>query len=179
MEIFVKRYSKNSIVISLMLIILSLFLIIKPDDSLIFVVKLFGCILMINGIIHFITYFISSRKLDSFSFDLIQGVVSFIAGIVLFVNPVLVNSILPFIIGAWIIIESIIKFQISFNIRTITENWKTTLILSIILFAIGILIIFNPFKAAVSVARLCGIVLLISEIISFINSIIFISKLSK
>ena len=175
MEVFVKRYSKNSIAISLLLIILSLFLIIKPDESLIFVVKLFGCVLILNGIVHFITYFATSRKLDSFSFELVQGVVSLIAGIVLFVNPVLVNSILPFIIGAWIIIESIIKFQIAFNINSLTSKWAVALVLSIVLFIAGLLIIFNPFGTAVTIARLCGIFLLISEVISLIDSIFFIN----
>lgn len=178
MEVFVRRYSKNSVVISLLLIILSLFLIIKPDDSLIFVVRLFGCVLIINGIVHFITYFATSKKIDNFSFELVQGVVSLIAGIVLFVNPILVNSILPFIIGAWIIIESIIKFQIAFNVRSISPRWKISLLLSIVLFLIGILIMLNPFGTAITIARLCGICLLISEIISLVNSIFFIN-LSK
>lgn len=177
MEVYVKKYSKNSMIISILLIILSLFLIIKPDESLIFVVKLFGCILMLNGIVHCITYFASSKELTSFSFELVQGIISLIAGIVLFVNPVLVNSILPIIIGAWIIIESIINIQISLNIRSVSSNYLLSLILSILLFLIGIIIIINPFGTAITVARLCGIILLISELISLINSICFVKNL--
>lgn len=175
MEVFVKRYSKNSIAISILVIILSLFLIINPDESLRFVVQLFGIILILNGIVHFITYFVASRKLDSFSFELIQGVISLMAGIILFVNPLLVNSILTFIIGAFIIIESIIKFQIAFNIRNLTSKWKIALLLSILLFLIGLLITFNPFGTIITIARLCGIFLFISGIISLINSIFFIN----
>ena len=61
MKDFVKTYSKNSILTSILLIVLALSLIFKPSASLNFLMIVIGIVLAINGAYHTISYFRSSK----------------------------------------------------------------------------------------------------------------------
>lgn len=174
---FIRRYSANTLVVSVLLLIFSLFLIVKPVASLNFIMILLGCITVVDGIIHIISYFSTSAELKMFSFELVQGVLGSILGFVFIFYPEMIVSFLPFIIGAWIIVEGIIKFQFSFNIRgSEFGNWIMPLCISILTIILGFAIIFNPFGTAIAITSLAGIFLLVSEILNIIESIYVIVK---
>lgn len=174
---FIRKYSANTLVVSVLLLILSLFLIIKPVTSLNFIMVLLGCITVLDGIIHIVSYFSTSSELKMFSFELVQGILGSILGFVFIFNPELIVSFLPFIIGAWIIVEGIIKFQFSFNIRgSELGNWFMPLCISILTIILGFIIVFNPFGTAIAITSLAGIFLLISEILNIVESIYVIVK---
>ncbi|MDO4282174.1 MAG: DUF308 domain-containing protein [Clostridia bacterium] len=172
MKELLKKFAKSSLVISLALIILALFLIFKPTESLNFIVIVVGIILAIVGLIHTISYFSASKEFKSLSFELIQGIVLISVGIIFIIKPNLINEFLASLVGAWIIIQSIIRFQFAFNLKAIeNKNWSLMLILSIVTFILGIIIIFNPFATLVAVTTISGVMLLISEIINVLESI--------
>lgn len=178
MELFIKKYSKNSLVISILLLILSLFLIFKPAESLNFMVIFLGSIIILDGIIHMVSYFFSTpQEFRTFSFELLQGVIAIILGLVFVVNPTLITGILPFIIGAWIIVESLIRFQFALNIRKIeNSNWFVLTLVAVLTGVIGLVVILNPFGTAVAITALAGILLLSSEIINIIEAIYIMRK---
>lgn len=172
MKDLLKKFAKSSLVISIVLIILALFLIFKPTESLNFIVILIGIVLAILGIMHMISYFSSSKEFKSLSFELIEGIAYICTGILLIINPNLINEFLATLVGAWMIIQSIIRFQFAFNLKAIdNKGWAVMLILSIITFILGVVIIFNPFATLIAVTTICGIMLLISELINIYESI--------
>ncbi|MBO5478953.1 MAG: DUF308 domain-containing protein [Clostridia bacterium] len=174
---FIRKYSANTLIVSILLLLFSLFLIIKPVTSLNFIMILLGCITVLDGIIHIISYFSSSAEFRAFSFELVQGILGTLLGFVFIFNPQIIVSFLPFIIGAWIIVEGIIKFQFSFNIKgNEAGNWVILLLLSILTIILGFIIIFNPFGTAIAITTLAGIFLLVSEIVNIIESIYVLAK---
>ena len=177
MEDYIKRYSKYTVLLSLVLIIMSIFLIAKPEEFLNTIMILIGILLIVSGIIQIISYFSSPKELKAFSLKLLLGFISIILGIIVIVNTSLINTILTGIIGAWIIIQSIIKLQIAINLKEMANNnWKAVVILSILTLILGIIIIFNPFGAIIAIGRISGITLLVSECINLFESI-FMLKL--
>jgi uncharacterized membrane protein HdeD (DUF308 family) len=160
-----------------MLLLLSLLLIINPEGLLSFVVNFFGIIIILDGIIHIVSYFATSSEFRAFSFELVQGILGTILGFVIIFNPQIIISFLPFIIGAWIIVEGIIRFQFAFNTKgTEEKGWGILLLLSILTIILGFVIIFNPFGTAVTVTKIAGIILFISEFLNIIESIYIICK---
>ena len=167
---FIKKYGRNSILISVLLIILSLFLIFSPTTSLNVIMIAIGVILAVNGIFHSIAYFSGPKELKMFSFELTEGVLSLIIGIIFIFNPSIINTFLSLIIGAWIILKSITSIQLSLNIRESTSNWILMLVVSIVTLFLGIIMLFNPFAANILVTA-CGIMLLIFETINIVETI--------
>lgn len=175
---YIKRYSKGSIVLSICLIILSLFLIFKPDISLSVLFIVLGCFILVIGVMHAISYFSSSKEFKAFSFELIEGIIYIILGLVLIFNPNIIKAFLPIIIGCWMIINSIVRFQLAFNLKSSDNpSWTLMLILSFVTLILGIIMVINPFASMAALTMICGIMLLVSEIINIVEAISVIRHL--
>ena len=65
--------------------------------------------MIINGISYFVTYFGSDKEYRLFSFDLIIGILTILAGILVFMYRTSLIGIFPIILGIWIIASNIFK----------------------------------------------------------------------
>ena len=169
MNDFITKYSRNSIIISVLIIVFSLFLIFSPTVSITIIVVIIGIILAANGIMHILTYFSSPKELKMFSFELAIGVILLLVGLVFIFKPEIINSFLAFIIGTWVILKSITSIQLALNMKNSTDKWHIPLILAIFTFIIGIVMLFNPFATSSILVSACGTVLLLSEIANIIE----------
>lgn len=177
MNSFIRKYSANTLIVSFLLLVLSLFLFLQPAASLNFIINLLGCIAILDGIIHIVSYILTPSETKSYSFELIQGILVALIGFVFVYNPQIVASFLPIIVGAWIIMEGMVKFQFSFNLKaTGSNNWLMILLLSILSMIFGLIVIFNPFGTAITITALIGIFLFISQVLNIIESIYVIRK---
>lgn len=174
---FLKKYEKESIIISILLAIVAIFLIARPGIALSTAITLFAIVFIVDGIINVISYMMEDLEIRAFSNELIMGILLVILGIIILLNQPLFISILPIMIGIWIFIKSIIKFQLAINLKSaVAEKWGLLLVSSILMCILGILIIVNPFEAIVTLTRFIGIMLLVAEIVDICESIYFLNK---
>ena len=90
-----------------------------------------------------------------------------------------IASIIPFVLGVLIVINSTAKIDYSFKLKKNKNNlWISTLIVALIAFVCGILLIFNPFAGAEFITKIIGAILLIYAILDIISTI-RISKVLK
>lgn len=166
-------YKFISLIVSIAIVCFSIFIIIQPEISVLVAIISLGSIVLIDGLLHIISYFRKSREERTISIELIRGILSSLIGLMIIINPVMFSSFLPIIIGIWIVIQSIVKLQFAFTMKAVSEkNWIIVLLLSIITLLLGLFIIFNPFSIVVALTTICGIILLISEILNIIEIIL-------
>ena len=104
--------------------------------------------------------------------DIVYGIGMAILGIIVISNPKGVASIIPFILGVLIIINSAAKLQYSLELKKDNNNlWNSTMILSLITLLCGILLVFNPFRGAEFITKVVGIILFIYAITDIISSL--------
>lgn len=174
---YLKKYEKKSIIASIILIIVAIFLMAKPGIALTTAVTIFGIIFLIEGIIRVISYIMEEPEIRAFSGELMMGILLTIFGLIILLNKVLFISIIPIMTGIWIIIRSIMKFQFAINLKAASaEKWELMLISSIIMCVLGVLVIINPFEAVVVLTRFIGIMILITEAVDIFESIYFLSR---
>lgn len=172
MKKYIRKLERNSIIVSLLLIILALGLIFKPAELITMLIKLFGIILGVTGIIHIIAYYNVGNKFDMFKFTLVQGIVETCVGIYFIFRSIVVQNIFPIVIGIWIIYQGALKFQLSSNLKNMgEEEWISILITAICSLILGMIIICNPFASSIAITTIGGVILLISEIINCAESI--------
>ena len=177
---YVKKYEGCSIVVSVLMICLSLFLVFKPLESLEVFTVIFAIIILLSGLGYLISYFTISKESRLFSIDLLLGLVTIISGIMLLVYKKDVISIFPVILGIWIIISNLFKLQLSINLSLFLDNTYLGLVLITILMIIfGLLLIINPFASFMTITVTVGTLLLITEVVNLIESIYVIIKLNK
>ncbi len=173
----IKKYEKMSIATSILLIIFALCLIFRPQASLNFMVIVIGVFLALSGIVHIVSYFTSDNEFKSISTELIEGTIYTVLGLFLIFKPAILNEFLAIIVGAWLLIQFIIKFQFAFNLKSLNSPaWSLMLISSIGHLIFGLLMIFNPFASIVTLTTIAGIILLISEISNIFESIYLLSR---
>ncbi len=177
---YIKKYEGCSIVVSVLMICLSLFLMFKPLKSLEVFTVIFAIIILLSGLGYLISYFTISKESRLFSIDLLLGLVTIISGIMLLVYKKDVINVFPIILGIWIIISNLFKLQLSINLSLFLDNTYLGLVLITILMIIfGLLLIINPFASFMTITVTAGTLLLITEVINLIESIYVIIKLNK
>ena len=177
---YIKKYEGCSIIVSILMICLSLFLMFKPLESLEVFTVIFAIIILLSGLGYLISYFTISKESRLFSIDLLLGLVTIISGIMLLVYKKDVINVFPIILGIWIIISNLFKLQLSINLSLFLDNAYLGLVLiTILMIVFGLLLIINPFASFMTITVTAGTLLLITEVINLIESIQIIIKLNK
>lgn len=180
MEKYVRKLGRNSIVFSMILLVFGLFMFVKPISTINILMITFGCLLVVDGLVHLISYFSIKNDYRFFSGELAQAIIYIILGFVLVCNYDKISGLLPIILGIWIIVESIFKLQIALNIRDVYDShWGMVLSMSIINGLLGMIILFNPFESLAVLTMACGAILMIVEVISIFEDITIISRVGK
>ncbi len=177
---FVKKFELYSILTSILMIILSLFLIFKPIKSIETFVMLFSLILAINGVIAICTYFTIDSEERMFSFDLLGGITFVISGVLVFIYRSSLTEVFPIMLGIYVIVSSLFKLQLSINLMGVKDsNWLLLIIMSILNMILGVLLITYPFESIKTITSLYGVFLLISEVISLVEELIVLIRIKK
>ncbi len=164
---------RSSLITSIVLVVIGVFLIVKPEEILSLISIIIGIGLVVMGIFGVVNFIKDIQDNNPMSLDLIYGALCLIVGSVLITNTKIVGSILPIVLGIWMVINSIIKAQYATILKEDNNReWQLTLIISILTLVCGILFIFNPFKGAAVLTQIIGTILVIYSVMDIINIII-------
>ena len=178
MREMLKKMFTLSIFSSILFIVIGLLLFFKPGDTLKTISYVIGGLILVFGIFGVARFTKSEKK--GLNFDLIYAILSFIAGLIIIFNPEALASIIPIVLGIWIVINSAIKIQYSFYIKTDTsKKWVATLTMSLITLICGIVLLFNPFKAASYVAQAVGLFIIVYAVIDLVETFMLKTKQPK
>lgn len=171
-----KHYKIWAIVLSVCMIVLGLVMIFWPEISALVVCYGMGGICVAMGIYEIIRYFDLGPVGILFRHDLLVGILSLLAGVLLLSHPLGVMTILPVILGFYIILAGVSSIQTSVEARRFgLRSWWVSLLLGIAGTLLGILMIFDPFSGANALMVFIGISLAVTGIEN-IYTVICISK---
>lgn len=163
-----KSMYRTSVVFSIILCLIGIFLLSKPEVTLHAISYVIGIILIVWGIILIITFITNKEKESYLEFSFICGVFSCLLGIIIMINPNIIGSIIPFLVGTWMIINGIIKLSYSITLNK-ESNATISIMISIIILICGLLLIFNPFGGAIVLTKLIGIFTIIYSLLDLIE----------
>lgn len=162
---YIKIFKTTTISSSLIYIIFGILLILMPDAISNFICYAIGALGIIFGASRIINYYNLKKKNIISSIDLIIGISSLVFGMIVIVNPKAFASIIPFIIGIYILIIGYFKLRQSFDLKDNNYmGWKSMMISSIITLSLGIVVVFNPFETLTLIIRVVGIVFVLNNL---------------
>lgn len=173
----IKKFSNSIIIVSIILILLGLIFIIYPDMSLKGIGIIIASYMIIQGIIICIFDFQIKGLLPIDG--LFAGLISIILGIIIFLKPTSLTTLLTIILGIYIISSSINYIRLSINLKDEDIPWILMLIIGTIDLMVGILIVVNPFQSSVSITIFIGVILIIHAICNIIDTITFRININK
>lgn len=158
----------TSIVTSVIILVLGIFLFIQPDTIIRMISIILGIIILVPGVTALIDYLKNKNQSN-----LMVGIVTIIIGGILIINTELVASILPFILGIYFVINGINRLQYALELKKQkTTNYITSFILSILIIVCGVVFIINPFGGALVITKVTGMFMIIYAILDICNSIV-------
>ena len=159
---WIRSIKVSFIAVSAVLIALGLWLLICPGVSSAAICVALGAVSVLYGTIKLLGYFSNDLYRLAFQFDLAVGILSIILGMLLILRPDAVLSFLPTVIGVFILVDSILRFQTSIDARHFgMDKWWAILLISCVGAALGVLLLFRPFESALAMIRLMGLTLMI------------------
>lgn len=171
MKTEIKKMCGTNIFSAICFIVIGLFLFFKAASTLEIISYILGGFIIALGIAAFIRYFKYKEEERTFRFDIVYGIISTLAGIILICNPHALAKIIPIILGIWITINSALKIQMAFSLKSYQNSmWTGTLIVGLITLLCGIILIFNPFEGAVVITKVIGIILILYAILDIVSS---------
>jgi len=152
------RFDWTNLLIGILMIIVGILVLTNPAATMTTLAILVGIAVLISGVIFLFKYKESTA-------NLIYGIIAIILGIILLTRPAFAVSALGFIIGIWFFIEGVLGLtRAGFYKLVSSAMYIISIILNVLLLIAGLLIILNPFVAALSLPVLTGIALLIAGV---------------
>lgn len=172
METLMKKFFRSSLISSIILMIIGVLLILQSEITIVTISYLIGTLLIAMGAIAIIKFIKNINNVAREELDIFYGVVTIILGVIVVYNPEAIASIIPIIIGIGIIINSATKLQYALELReSLNNQWKTTVVISIISAVCGVILICNPFKGAVVIMQIIGGFIVAYSILDIVSTI--------
>ena len=161
------RYVKAGVLPSLAFLVLGVLLLVMPQTSLLWICYAFGAVVLVTGIVCLIQYARVRGSGFAAPFLLVGGVITAALGLFTLAQPQTVASFLPVVFGLFILVEGCSRIGAALDLaRRKADKWWGLLLLSLLSIALGLLLLFDPFEAAVSAVMLCGVLLIVEGALS-------------
>jgi uncharacterized membrane protein HdeD (DUF308 family) len=176
MEKLIKKTGKESIFISLCLIVLSIVLISTPGEIAKIITYMGAGILFFIGVSRIITSYKVNREFSLKNFDNVSGIVLVLAGLFTLIFSSTIFALIRIILGLWITYNGILRLVTAFRLKQIyASTWIPYLVIAMLLIIGGLYLIFT----SNALIRAAGVVLLISSILDLIGGFIFNSHVDE
>lgn len=163
-----KRTKLAYSILSIVLIVIGIYLIIRPQTAMLTVCRVLGVVLMFYGIIRLLGYFSHDMYQLAFQFDMAMGIFSLVAGCIFLFRTERIAEIIPAFIGVIVLIDAVFKIQTSLDAKRFgISKWWLILILAVIAGALGAMLLVIPLKVVEFVMVLIGINLVIDGVLNF------------
>lgn len=157
------------LVVSILLVLTGVAAALNPVETLLSILWVIGLILIVNAVYSFITY-AQVRKMDfKAGWVLMDGSVTALLGILLLFRGWTSAVILIYIFSIWIVISGIIKIVQAFDFKKMDLSWGWLFGVGIVSVLFGILALFQPIIAAVTISVIIGLFLIIYGVVSIVS----------
>ena len=155
----VSDFLKSEIISSVFYLAFGLCLILIPDQTVNIICKIvFGLVMIASGIYHIVIY--TAEKEKATILDLFTGVIVMVLGIFLFFTPQIVIRILPYLLGAFVLVDSIWKIKGSYRLKKAQRGrWKIIFLGCLVFIALGVSMLFYSFMSVTQMLLFSGIIL--------------------
>lgn len=168
LEVKIKKMNITSILFSIIFILIGSFLLARPEDAIHLVSYALGIILIAWGVISVVSFFTDKESQNYLEFGFILGVFVLIFGIIILVKPDTIASIIPLLLGIWMLINGVTKLSYSLTLNN-NKSALSSIIISLIIVLLGILLIINPFQGAQKLVQILGISILVYSLLDLIE----------
>ena len=152
-----EKFSKNNTALSIVMVALGLILFLWPGKTLELAARILGIALLLGGVISCISWFRDRNVYGRDYTTLAIGILCLVAGLVVFIAPHGVITLLPKIIGVGIAVNGVLNLAQSMEMRKMgSANWMGSVIMAALTIVAGLFLVFFSFSAMKAAVMVIG-----------------------
>lgn len=165
----VKEFRKSYILVSALYVVLGVVLLLWPTTSVKMICYGLGIAMLVLGITYGVIYFTKDNLSGFLQMDLVIGIICLAFGIFILLNPAFLASVLPFAMGIILLLGAVVKLQSAFNMKRLNfSKWYLVLICALLIVALGIVLLCNPFQNERFMVLYIGICLVLDGVTNLV-----------
>ena len=154
----------------MLLCVLGIFLIARPDISTAVIGSFAGILLIVFGIFKLIGYFSKDLYRLAFQFDLAFGILMLVLGIVILTKPENLLHFLCIATGIYVTADGLMKLQTAHDAyRFGLRSWWAILTAAVLTCILGVALLLRPGESTTIIMRLFGCVVLAEGILNLLT----------
>jgi uncharacterized membrane protein HdeD (DUF308 family) len=141
-----KRVKWVYVVLSVFLMALGVSLFVWPDIPSVTICCAIGGGAVVLGIVKIVLYFLREVQAVGEQNDFAIGAMCVIAGAILLIHPAAVLSMIPQVLGVYMLIDCVFKLQITLDAKRLgSGGWWLSLLVTLVCIVWGLLLVWQPF----------------------------------
>ena len=162
---FFKKLKLNAAVSAIVTLIVGIVFCVNPQGSSEFLALFAGILVIIAGVFDLFIYLKNSGNPFVTHNELLTGVLKLIIGVFMFTHTETIITLISYIFSIYVIIDGIRNFDNSITLKKVNAGgWFINMILSLLLAAAGIVMLFNPMETAGTAVVWMGVILIIDAL---------------
>ncbi|MBS2101118.1 HdeD family acid-resistance protein [Carboxylicivirga linearis] len=151
----------------ILLILLALFVLFNPIEAIVGMTVYIGIGLLMSGAFITTLALLSKKTVVNWGWRLTEGIIDILFGFILLSSPVISASVIPFVVGFWIIVYGTLLFVNSFSEKKEgVASWWVGMVGGLLSIGMGYIIINNTLFGAIAITSWLGIGFLLAGILS-------------
>ena len=175
-----KELKWEAILTGVLYILLGIVALVIPEAMQKTLGYLIGIVLIVAGLISIICYLLRDARENYYHNEFVFGLVGMVVGAAVLYKVEVIISLIPFILGILVLFSGCSKLQDAIDLKRLSYgSWAGMLVVAVINIILGIVLICNPFKAAIVLFRVLGVGLILSGVSDCFSTIYFAEKLRR
>ena len=175
-----KELKWEAILTGVLYILLGIVALVVPETMQKTLGYVIGIVLIVAGLISIICYLLRDAKENYYHNEFVFGLVGMVLGAAVLYKVEVIISLIPFILGILVLFSGCSKLQDAIDLKRLGySSWAGMLVMAAINIILGIVLICNPFQAAIVLFRVLGVGLIISGVSDCFSTIYFARKFHK
>lgn len=175
-----KEMKWEAILTGILYILLGIVALVIPETMQKTLGYLIGIVLIVAGLVSMVCYLLRDARENYYHNEFVFGLVGIVLGAAVLYKVEVIISLIPFILGILVLFSGCSKLQDAIDLKRLGYgSWVGMLVVAVINIILGIVLICNPFKAAVILFRVLGIGLILSGASDCFSTVYFARKLRR
>lgn len=159
------------LIVGIIFILIGLYTFSSPLESYVALSILFSISFLISGFSEIIFSISNKDEIDSWGWSLTFGIITFVLGNMLILNPAISLTTLPFYVGFLVMFRSISSISFSLELKNFgIKNWKFLMLFAVLGLLFSFILIWNPLFAGITIVVWTGLAFIATGIFSVLIS---------
>jgi uncharacterized membrane protein HdeD (DUF308 family) len=147
-------------------ILLGLVALTRPGVTLAAIILLVGAYMFVDGVVAIMASLRGMRTGDRWGWMLVEGIISIVAGIIVFRTPATAAIVLVWLVAFWAIMHGAAQIGAGIRLRKMIENEWLLILAGVLSLALGILILMQPGLGVLLLVTWIGVYALFAGIVT-------------